>query len=333
MAAKHKRERQNFEKASQVRETVIKNLNECQSYERLQVILHHLQEAKKKSQSPFRIRNLNDYHIQAVNSLDKQLDRLIQEKKNRFPKPIEPVSIIAEGTQTETLEELVDTNLSVQVEVQADADELTQDEALVDSIYDVRDESTTPYSGEYSSGYEYPAPVEGSTRKANWARSNDRIYMPLRRTSDEFNHGRAQELWEIRDKLNILKIKGKTFLKYSDKDDATYKSAAKAVAVIYRNINLLCSDYEYGRINLKTFKIQCKKYLKDENQDVVVANTHRQYKDAIANLLIALTGIGFLAMAAVSVYNGHFTLFKVTTTDAGNKVDALRDSIASVRVR
>jgi hypothetical protein len=353
MAAKDNREKRNFQKASDARNTVIHNLKDCKSYERLQDIIAKLEKGKSRSQSPFKIANLTESHTATIKSQDNEIAKLIQLKTAQFPKPVVNVSVVSELT-SDTTEETVKTDLTVEVDATDDVvkADTTDEPELIETTEETPVDLTLVCDmEEYSPGYDETGsadknPISGVNQSEYTGAKNkpqiiDRLnlYFPLKNKTDEFNHERAQELWKVRDQLDVLKNKMKAFYKTSDtyrdsnqQDDAKiYWKAALAARVIHLNISMLCADYEHNKIDLQTFQSRSKEFLNGENHQVAVLNTHRGYKDVIANLLIAITGVGLLAIAAASIYNGRFTMFKVTGTDAGSKVNALKDTVEHVQ--
>lgn len=355
MAAKDNREKRNFQKASDVRDTVIRNLKDCKSYERLQDIIAKLEKGKSRSQSPFKIANLTESHTATIRSKDNEIARLIKLKAAQFPKPVVNIPVVnipvVSQLTSDTTEETVKTDPTVDVDATDDtvkADKTdepeiieTTEETLVDLTLVCDTEEYSPVYDETGSADKNPL-NDGNQPKYTGAKNIPqifRLYMPLKNKTDEFNHERAQELWKVRDQLDVLKNKMKALYKTSDtyrdsnkQDDAKiYRKAAQAARAIHFNISMLCADYEYNKIDLQTFQSKSKEFLNNDNQQVAVLNTHRGYKDVIANLLIAITGVGLLAMAAASIYNGRFTMFKVTGTDAASKVNALKDTVEHVQ--
>lgn len=350
MAAKHNREKRSFERASEARDTVINNLKACQSYERLQDIIAKLEKGKSRSQSPFKITNLTASHTATISSKDYEIARLIKLKAAQFPKPVVNVPVVSELT-SDTTEEIVKTDPTVEVDATDDtvkADKTDEPEIIETTEETPVDLTLVCDTEEYSPVYDETGSADknpinsGNQPEYTGAKNIPQIidlYIPLKNKTDEFNHERAQELWKVRDQLDVLKNKMKALYKTSDtyrdsnkQDDAKiYRKAAQAARVIHLNISMLCADYEHNKIDLQTFQSKSKEFLNGDNQQVAVLNTHRGYKDVIANLLIAITGVGLLAMAATSLYNGRFTMFKVTGTDAASKVNALKDTVEHVQ--
>ncbi|CAM2967284.1 hypothetical protein [Legionella worsleiensis] len=104
--------------------------------------------------------------------------------------------------------------------------------------------------------------------------------------------------------------------------------AAKSIVATLQSYRL---NYITGKMTLNEFKNQSITLLNDENKDVKELKTHRGLKNILANLLIALTGIGAVVIAARSVYHGKVTLFN-TSTDSGSKVDAIKESLENLSV-
>jgi hypothetical protein len=352
MAAKHNREKRSFDRASEARDTVIRNLKDCKSYERLQDIIAKLEKGKSRSQSPFKIANLTESHTATIKSKDNEIAKLIQLKTAQFPKPVVNVPVVKELT-SDTTEETVKTDLTVEVDATDDvvkADKTDEPEIIETEIVEEAPVNLTLVcdTEEYAPMYDETGSAVKNTTDSDYKSELTsgknifellNLYRPLKNKSDEFNHQRAQELWAVRDQLDVLKNKRNAFLKITDayrdsnkhEDAKIYRKAAQAAGAIHLNICMLCTDYEHNKIDLQTFQSKSKEFLKGDNQQVALLNTHRGYKDVIANLLIAITGVGLLAMAAASIYNGRFTMFKVTGTDAGSKVNALKDTVEHVR--
>lgn len=328
MAAKDKREKQNFDKALFARETLIQNLNSCKSYDRLQEILKKIEHAKSKSQSPFKIGGLTAHHTATISAKDLDIAKLINLKKAEFPKPVviapvaEPIDV--DGDKPE--ESTIDVPAAIIEPVLEDSfePETSEDDA---SAYNFDEDMSEEKSLTNSNEHQLTDAIQ----------SLNNFYMPEEHHEiKEFNHARAQELCTVRDKLDVLKVKMNELKKIekgiNNEDKAMcYRRAANAAMIVYSNINLLCSDYEHNKISLDVFKAKSKDILKTDNLAVIELNAHRGYKDVIANLLIAITGVGLLALAAVSLYNCRFTMFKVTETDSANKINALKDSVEHVQ--
>ncbi|WP_298622468.1 hypothetical protein [uncultured Legionella sp.] len=351
MAAKDRREQRSYARASEARNSIITRLEDCNSYKRLEEILSSMKRSQANAQSPLKIGGLTPHHTSMIQAQDLQIKQLIQAKKAQFPKPevvlaetkIEITEAVSVEPLTTDSDEESEANDEVVITVENDTDKeaiktvIFTEEAShserslsVDaSDYDLG--KNTP-SNEYSGQSDYLSERSIST-------STNRFYRPLKTNSDEFNHERAQEIVAVRDQLMVLNAKRIKLSDISDKyrdnnqmDDAkTYRRATNAAGVIHTNLSLLCSDYEHNKIDLNTFKSMAQLYLNNENKDVITLNTHRGYKDVIANLLIAITGIGLLAIAAASIYNGRLTMFSVTQTATGANVNSLNDAVEHVR--
>lgn len=336
MASKHNREKRNFDKASVARDTIIKNLKECKSYERLQDIQSKLEKAKSRTQSPFQVTNLTDGHAKTIKAMDLEIEKLIKAKTNEYPKPVIAPVITVDVDPVKTVDEtpVVTDKADVVViptdSVPVNSTDIIVTTPIVNSTDDKKDESSDDYAPVVTT--EPPHIDTVPTCEVV------RLYKPLKKDADAFNHAREQELSKVRDNLDILSAKIKALYDkadlYRDSNNTAksdiYTKAANAAAKIHFNVSALCTDYVYDKINLETFKSKTTDYLKNDTKNVAILKEHRGCKDIIANLLIAVTGVGLLAIAALSVYNGRLSLFKVTSTDSGNKVNDLRDSIAHV---
>lgn len=150
------------------------------------------------------------------------------------------------------------------------------------------------------------------------------------------NAKREQELIQVKAQLEILLLKSNSFRKQAYvyelvndvENKVAYNNAVRAVDNVYDYLNKKCDAYINNIINLTELKDLSKEYLiNDNNKDVLVLKEHRGSKDILANLLLAFTGIGLLAIAAKSIYNGHLTLFKLTSTDSENKLNDVKKTI------
>ena len=294
MASKDRRESNAYKKAKANLENTINRLNECDSYERLQTILRAIEKAKNSTQSPYTPNKLKDSHQKEINELKKTIDSLVKEKTLAFPKPVQPVIVPVVQEQQSVSETVVPVPVTETLEP---TDSVPVEPVPVKTIKD----------------------SDESTHKA-------------------LNDVRLKELNKVFAQLDRLRAKIDELFQESDeypadrngvKTDA-YHKAAQAGVEVYNKINSLCLNYASDVIDLETFKSESTAFLKSDNQYVTELNTHRGCKDVIANLLLACTGVGLLAIAAMSIYNGRFTLFNLTNTDSGNKVDALKDSIEHV---
>ncbi|KTD44844.1 hypothetical protein [Legionella quateirensis] len=298
MSSKSNRKKVAFDKAKASLENTISNLKKCDSYDRLQTILKTIDKAKKITQSPYRLVGLSEYHTSELNRLKTTIDSLVKEKSLAFPKPVQPV---------QTVEVIVNEQVSAPVSQVKDSPPVIESSEHTDSI-----------------------PVE-ETKKSS--------VQPKVRRNKERDPVRMNELSNVliqlehlRDKIEELYKKSQQY-ELNRKDDKAelYHNTATAGRKVLEEIATICSAYAEKKIDLDTFKQQSTDYLKNDNQYVTQLKTHRGCKDIIANLLLALTGVGLLAIAAVSVYSGRLTMFNLTNTDSGNKVDALTDSLENVK--
>ena len=297
MSSKTKREKAAFNKAKGSLENTISRLNQCDSYERLQEIKSSIEKAKKIAQSPYTPSGLTPYHQSEINRMKETIATLVEVKTKAFPKPVQPVEVIAKEQESAPVSPL-------------------KDSAPVIKSLDPTES----------------VPVEETKKSSDQSKDSNRRYKDI-------DPVRENELSNVIIQLEKLDLKVKELFRksiaYSVEDNpeqaALYRKTAKAGEKIFNKIIEICRNYADKTIDLDTFKQQSTDYLKKENPYVTQLKTHRGCKDVIANLLIALTGVGLVAIAAVSVYHGRFTLFNVTNTDSGNKIDALTDSLQNVK--
>ncbi|KTD31763.1 hypothetical protein Lmor_2639 [Legionella moravica] len=268
MARKDKREAAAFKKAHDALERTITSLRACNSYDRLQAILHSIDKAKKSTQSPYSPLKLTPHHQSDINRLKATIDSLIKEKILAFPAPVVPV------------------------------------------VQDVPVEEA--HESSEQSQHENNNVVFDETRLKDLKNVFDQMYI-LR-----------QKIEELHTKTEYYVAENKTV------KVASYRKAVEAGRALYDQIQSLCTQYARKEIDLDAFKQQSTGLLKNDNPNVAELKTHREYKDVLVNLLIALTGVGLLAIAAMSVYNGRLTMFK-TNTDSGSKIDALKDTLEHVQ--
>ncbi|MBL7479512.1 hypothetical protein [Legionella bononiensis] len=298
MSSKSKREKAAFDKAKGRLENTISNLERCNSYDRLQEIIKSIEKAKKSTQSPYTPAGLSDNHLLEIKRMKETIESLIKAKTLAFPKPVQPVAV----TVVQEQQSVSETEVSVPV----------------------------------TETLEHPDSVPVDSVPVNITNGSDENSQES--TNKVLNNDRLKELSKVYAQLDLLKIKIDELFEESEEYPADkngvktdlYHKAAKAGVEVYNTISSLCMNYATGTIDLDTFKSQSTEFLKSDNQYVTELKTHRGCKDVFANLLLACTGVGLLAIAAVSIYNGRFTLFNLTNTDSGNKVDALKDSVEHV---
>lgn len=274
MARKDKREAAAFNKANSALERTILSLRECNSYERLQTILHSIDKAKKSPQSPYSPLNLTVHHQCVINQKKETIRILINEKTLEFPAPVVPVE---------------------------------QDAPVVQDV-----------------------PVEEALESSEHSQhENNNVVLDENRLKDLKNV--FDQMYTFRQKIEELITKAEDYeAENKTAKAASYRKAANAGRALYNELQSLCSQYAKKEIDLDAFKQQSTDLLKNDNPNVAELKTHREYKDVLVNLLIALTGVGLLAIAAMSVYNGSFTMFK-TNTDSGCKIDTLKDTLEHVQ--
>ncbi|KTD57636.1 hypothetical protein Lsha_2477 [Legionella shakespearei DSM 23087] len=145
---------------------------------------------------------------------------------------------------------------------------------------------------------------------------------------------RVHELTPILDLLSRMDRKIDDFLHYAEECTTknntlkaeTYYAAMNAASCIHKSIKSAADEYANGLISLDEFKTRSKATLEDKTEHVQTLKTHRGWKEIVLNLLIALTGIGLIAIAGNSFHHGRFTLF-TPSTDSGKTVDLLRNSV------
>lgn len=145
---------------------------------------------------------------------------------------------------------------------------------------------------------------------------------------------RAQELAPILDLLCRMDRKIDNFLHYAEectKKNNTvkaevYYAAMNAALAIHKSIKSASDEYTNGLITFDEFKAKSTEALDDNSKPVQTLKTHRGWKEILLNLLIALTGIGLIAIVGNSFYQGRLTLF-TPSTDSGKTVDLLRASV------
>ncbi|KTD53027.1 hypothetical protein [Legionella quateirensis] len=299
MSAKNKRESATFKTAKGKLENTIKRLNECDSYERLQEILKSIAKAKESTQSPYTPARLTPYHQSEIKRMKESIDTLVKQKTVEFPKPVQPVEVLVVQEEQSVSEPVVSVPVTETLE--------PTDAVQVDSVPDNNINESDDH-------------VQESTFKAL---NDDRL--------KELSKVYAQ-LDRLKTKIDELRVESEEYP--ADKNGVktdSYHKAAIAGQEVYNKIYSLCSNYALNKIDLDTFKSEATDFMKSDNQYVKELKTHRGCKDVFANLLLALTGVGLLAIAAVSIYNGRLTMFNLTNTDSGNKVDALKDSVEHVQ--
>ncbi len=305
MAAKDRRERNAFTRAFKARETVINQLSNCNSYEKLQEIEKGFKKSKSRSQSPFSIINLTVAHTETIKNQDKKIADLLVQKRAQFPFAL-----------VKTAVESV----------------ITPDEPVTTVVQPVN-EGISPAN-------EAIEPINVLTSATRIIHSNGapsiRQYNPLKREADLPSAEREEQISKVRIALAEMSTKidalYATSVSYKNKPAKAelYTRAAKAAARIHNSLNLLCEDYVYNKIDMDTFKNESRKYLDEEDANVQELKTHRGFKEVIANLLIAISGVGLIALAVYSAYKGRMTFFPLAT-DTGNKVSALKDSVEQVQ--
>lgn len=297
MASKDRREKRNFDRAFSAREQVIEQLTQCGSYARLQEITSKLNKSQSKSHSPYSISNLTEYHTATIKNMDQKIADLIDVKSKQFPKPV--------ATTEPDATSIVPT--------------IPAEKKSVTVVHTTNEPVKAPVPRVF-----VQTPGTPTTP-----------YKPLKRESNNYNSVREHELAQVMKQLARMLTKIDDLYLLGDECEDTakadiYHKAARAASSIYNSVSLAANDYIYEAIDLDVFKEKTQEFLNDDARNVQTLKTHRGWKEVLLNLLIAVTGVGFVALAAASVYNGRITLF-TPSTDSGKKVDALRESVEQVQ--
>ena len=138
---------------------------------------------------------------------------------------------------------------------------------------------------------------------------------------------RSNQLQQVRVHFETLQDKYYEFYN-KGQHDKNYLDAAWSINSITNELNTISWEY-VNKGNLDEFKNAAKNLFDERQPDIAILNSHRGWKQIVTNILTAILGLGVIYGIAAAI-NGSFTVFK-TSTDAGNKVEDLAQSIDSLK--
>lgn len=330
MASKNKAEKAAYERAKDLRDEFLKQLEKCDSESSLNKL------SKKYKSDKFAVgRALTTHHAAEIQKLNDQITHLFVVKTAKLI-PVVDASLTASPQMVVTVEneDGVETTVDSSFVESAVLDTVVEPETTKTAVETVTasaevETGKTALSTDLATGTKHDSSANKNAHTCNPCSSIDVL--------DEtgVNPSREKHLIKVRDQIEIIRKKAHLLnMEYvknilidpvaSEKYEAAYKAAYR----VADKAEALTNDYAMDKMNLNDFKARAKDIFKSEDSDIKILNTHRGWGQILANVLAAFVGnIFYLAAAA---YTGSLLVFK-PNTDSKNKVDTLADVVKQVK--
>ena len=286
------KELKSFNEAKRIRETLISNLEKCKTAGRFKAIMEQFRKDTLDGHFSIVNKNLNKPHRRSINSLDAQIQMLINEKREEF----EPK--LTQLHEQEVLKQKTELSLSSDESEHSNVVEnfelVDKSEVSEDSAKGQHDLINKP-SHEVTQIPTCCGPIIGSGLKKDPKKVTDSPIDSAENpvVTKQIMPRRVGELVRVKEQLDALLDKQAEFVgnyhahKVRYPHDVQklleYENAIKAAGAVYDNVNYLYNAYIHGNIDLDHFKQAAELLLDDEVEDVQTLKSHRGYKEGLSH--------------------------------------------------